>query len=123
MKKLAFVLGILVLGSSASPAPADPGLGNRMHQWLKRDLAVHPATAYACTLAYWHHPLFSFSSGSGASPAMRPLWRLLYQAHADVVLNGHSHNYQRWKPQAPGGKLDIQHGIREFVVGTGGASK
>jgi hypothetical protein len=110
-------------GCGAPSDPANPGLGNRMHEWLKRDLTVHPATAYACTLAYWHHPLFSFSSGSGASPAMRPLWRLLYRAHADLVLNGHSHNYQRWKPQAPGGKLDIQRGIREFVVGTGGASK
>jgi len=110
-------------GCGAPSDPANPGLGNKMHEWLKQDLSDHPASAYACTLAYWHHPLFSFSSGSGESPAMRPLWRLLYRAHADVVVNGHSHNYQRWRPQAPGGAFAPGHGIREFVVGTGGASK
>jgi hypothetical protein len=51
------------------------------------------------------------------------LWRLLYRAHADVVLNGHSHNYQRWRPLTPSGRRDPSEGIREFVVGTGGASR
>jgi hypothetical protein len=51
-----------------------------------------------------------------------PLWRLLHAARADVVLNGHSHNYQRWAPMDPSGDLDLETGIREFVVGTGGAS-
>jgi acid phosphatase type 7 len=102
--------------------PTDPGVGERMWRWLRRDLAVHPDSDYTCTLAYFHHPLFSFSSGSGASPAVRPLWRLLYDAEADVVLNGHSHNYQRWRPLTPGGEPSAR-GIREFVVGTGGASR
>jgi len=110
-------------GCGPPPDPSQPGLRNRMHDWLKQDLSAHPQADYACTLAYWHHPLFSFSSASGASPAMRPLWRLLYRAQADIVVNGHSHNYQRWRPQAPGGALDTNRGIREFVVGTGGASK
>ena len=59
-------------GYGAPSDPANPGLGDRMHEWLKQDLAAHPGSGYACTLAYWHHPLFSFSSGSGASPGMRP---------------------------------------------------
>jgi hypothetical protein len=103
--------------------PANPGPGNRMYDWLAQDLAEHPQTTYPCTLAFWHHPLFSFSTASGPSSAVRPLWRLLYGAQADVVLNGHSHNYQRWRPMTPGGRRDPAHGIREFVVGTGGGSK
>jgi hypothetical protein len=92
-----------------------------MYAWLAADLAAHPDSAYPCTLAYWHHPRFSFSTGSGASAAVAPLWELLYAARADVVLNGHSHNYQRWRPQDPAGEAD-RDGIRQFVVGTGGRS-
>jgi acid phosphatase type 7 len=39
-----------------------------------------------------------------------------------VVLNGHDHHYERFAPQSPSGTLDTAKGIREFVVGTGGAS-
>ena len=109
-------------GCDAAADPANPGTGERMYAWLKADLAAHPNSSYACTLAYWHHPLFSFSTGSGASQAVEPLWQLLYRARADLVLNGHSHNYERWKPQDPDGTYDADRGIREFIVGTGGAS-
>jgi hypothetical protein len=54
---------------------------------------------------------------------VRPLWDLLYAARADVVLNGHSHNYQRWKPQDPAKRADPDRGLRQFVVGTGGSFK
>jgi hypothetical protein len=93
-----------------------------MWTWLRNDLRRHPNSEYRCTLAFWHHPLFSFTSASGASPAVRPLWDLLDRGGADVVLNGHSHNYQRWAPQTPAGQADPE-GIRQFVVGTGGASR
>jgi len=108
-------------GCGRPPDPNDVGPGNLMFRWLRRDLAAHPNAEYPCTLAYWHHPLFSFSTESGPSPAVRPLWRVLSRAGVDVVLNGHSHNYQRWAPQTPGGHASST-GIREFVVGTGGAS-
>ncbi len=109
-------------GCDEAGDPANPGTGERMYAWLQADLAAHPSEDYPCTLAYWHHPLFSFSTGSGATQAVKPLWDLLYAAGADIVLNGHSHNYQRWKPQDPDGNLDRAGGIREFVVGTGGRS-
>jgi hypothetical protein len=109
-------------GCGPAADPSSPGPGNRMYRWLRRDLRRHPESEYPCTLAFWHHPLFSISSASGASPAVRPLWRLLYRARADVVLNGHSHNYQRWRPMAPNGSRRPRRGIREFIVGTGGAS-
>ncbi len=51
---------------------------------------------------------------------MKPLWDTLYKAGADVVINGHDHDYERFAPQDPDGKLDTDHGIREFVVGSGG---
>jgi len=110
-------------GCGPAPRGAEPSAGNQMYRWLKHDLATHPNKEYPCTLAYWHHPLFSFSTGSGATPAVRPLWDLLYDSHADVVLNGHSHNYQRWKPQDPDQTADHDRGIRQFVVGTGGSFK
>ena len=37
------------------------------------------------------------------------------------MLGGHAHNYERFAPQNPAGKLDTARGIRQFVVGTGGA--
>jgi hypothetical protein len=86
-------------------------------KWLKQDLAQHPA---ACTLAYFHKPLFSSGLAHGADPEVKPLWDILYRAGADVVINGHDHDYERFAPQDPDGKADPQQGIREFVVGSGG---
>jgi acid phosphatase type 7 len=92
--------------------------GSPQETWLGSDLARHPTQ---CTLAYFHHPLFSSTPGT-ATPEVQPLWRALYDAGADVVLNGHAHNYQRFAPQTPSGAADPVRGIREFVVGTGGNS-
>jgi len=86
-------------------------------KWLQQDLAQHPA---ACTLAYFHRPLFSSGLAHGADPELKPLWEILYHAGADVVINGHDHDYERFAPQDPDGKADPDHGIREFVVGSGG---
>jgi hypothetical protein len=86
-------------------------------KWLEKDLAEHPT---ACTLAYFHKPLFSSGQAHGNDPVVKPLWEILYHAGADVVVNGHDHHYERFASQDPDGKLDPQHGIREFVVGTGG---
>ena len=88
-----------------------------MLTWLKRDLAAHPAR---CTLAYFHRPLFS-SGQNGNDATMRPIWNVLYAANADVVLSGHDHVYERFARQTPSGEWSGR-GIREFVVGTGGAS-
>jgi acid phosphatase type 7 len=88
-------------------------------RWLRRDLASHPSR---CTLAYFHYPLFTSGQYRPGVPEVRPLWKVLYKAGADVVLNGHDHNYQRFAPQDPDGKADPERGIREFVVGTGGRS-
>lgn len=94
--------------------------GSAQVTWLKADLADHPN---ACTLAYWHHPRFSSKLSSGGNSSVKPFWDALYAANADVVLNGHIHNYERFAPQnSTGEKDDPARGIREFVVGTGGYS-
>src|SRR5687767_3220883 len=95
------------------------GAGSPQEQWLRSDLAAHPAL---CTLAYWHHPRFSSGSVHGSHPQLEPIWRALYEYRADVVLSGHEHNYERFAPQDSNGTLDWDRGIRQFVVGTGGRS-
>ena len=73
-----------------------------------------------CTLAIWHQPRFS-SGEHGNDASVAPFWDALQAAGADVVVNGHDHDYERFAPQDPSGQADPTHGIREFVVGTGGA--
>ena len=87
-------------------------------RWLEDDLAANDEKD--CTLAYFHHPLFSSGGEHGNTPRMKPIWEALYAAGADVVLSGHDHNYQRFAPQDSSGTWDSEQGIREFVVGTGG---
>jgi acid phosphatase type 7 len=92
--------------------------GSAQVRWLRADLAAHRSQ---CTLAYWHHPRFS-SGPHGNDLAVGPLWSALYAGGADLVLNGHDHDYERFAPQTPAGRADPRRGIREFVVGTGGRS-
>jgi Calcineurin-like phosphoesterase len=107
---------VVVLNSNCRFVPCRPG--SPQETWLRNDLALHRTK---CTLAYFHHPLFSSTAGT-ATPGVQPLWQDLYAAGADVVLNGHAHNYQRFAAQTPLGAADPKRGIREFVVGTGGNS-
>lgn len=86
-------------------------------QWLQADLNANPAT---CTVALWHRPLYSSTSGF-ATPAVQPLWQILYDGGADLVISGHAHNYERFAPQNAMGKVDQAKGLRQFIVGTGGA--
>ncbi len=93
------------------------GSGSPQEKWLRSDLAAHPV---ACTLAYWHKPLFSSGAKHGNDLEIKPLWQALYEANADVVVNGHDHDYERFASQNPDGVRDPARGIREFVAGTGG---
>lgn len=90
--------------------------GSAQEKWLRADLAAHKQK---CTLAYWHHPRWS-SGEHGNSTEMGDLWKALYEFDADLVLNGHDHNYERFAPQNPKAEADDKRGIVEFVVGTGG---
>lgn len=89
--------------------------GSPQNNWLEQDLA---SSTKRCILAFWHKPLFS-AGPHGSNASVRPLWDDLYAARADVILNGHDHNYQRFAPVTPAGAT-ASDGVREFVVGTGG---
>ena len=93
-------------------------VGSPQETWLRADLAAHPNM---CTLAYWHEPLFT-SGGALVYKNFAPIWQALYDYGAEIILNGHDHDYERFAPQTPTGQLDNARGIREFVVGTGGNS-
>jgi acid phosphatase type 7 len=95
------------------------GNGSPQETWLKEDLANH---TNACIIAYGHHALFSSGvfKKHAVHPELKQLWQDLYAAHADLVLAGHEHSYERFAAQDPDGNVDPEHGIREIVVGTGG---
>ena len=98
-----------------------PGVGgcsasSPQTQWLKADLAAHPNT---CTLAYFHRPYFSDKGGTVAK--VKQLFTALYNGGADVLLVGHQHIYERFRPQSPSGAA-ATNGVRQFIVGTGGRS-
>jgi acid phosphatase type 7 len=106
---------LIALNSNCKPV-GGCGASSSQGQWLKADLAAH---ANKCVLAYWHHPLFS--SGPAHTSSVKPFWDLLYAYHADIVLNGHEHFYERFGNQDPSGNF-TRPGLREFIVGTGGYS-
>jgi hypothetical protein len=94
----------------------DAAAGSEQELWLRNELRTYPAH---CILAFWHHPLFS-SGSEGNHPNMRDIFQALYEAGADVVINGHDHSYERFAPHDVQGRADPLRGIRVFIVGTGG---
>jgi len=97
------------------------GLGSQadvtaQEEWLRHDLGDHHPL---CTIAYWHRPLYS-SGTYGPTSQVRRLWRILYDGGADLILNGHEHDYERFLPQTPDGVVDSVRGIAQIVAGTGG---
>jgi hypothetical protein len=104
-----------------APGVGGCGAGSEQEKWLKKDLEEHPKS---CIVAYGHHALYSSGllKRHAIHPELRDLWRDLYAAHADLMLTGHEHSYERFAAQDPDGHLDPRNGIREIVVGTGGRS-
>jgi hypothetical protein len=90
--------------------------GTPQYEWLVDDLA---AMSERCSIAFYHHATFS-DGQHGNTPNALGFWRAMDAAGVDVVLAGHDHTYQRFVPQRADGTEDPQ-GIRQFVVGTGGA--
>jgi len=95
------------------------GSGSPEETFLKSDLA---ANAGKHIIAIWHIPSFSSGGAHGNNGSYVAWWNDLYAAHADIVLDGHDHDYERFALQSPTGASD-PNGIREFVVGTGGAGQ
>lgn len=91
--------------------------GSAQMTWLRSELS---SNSTRCALAYFHRPLFS-SGFHGDQIQMREMWRTLYEFGVDVVISAHEHNYERFAPQDFNGRFDPAQGIRQFIVGTGGA--
>ncbi len=85
-------------------------------KWLREDLLSHPAR---CTIAYWHHPLFT-SGRRGNNLKMKAAWQMLQKSGAEIILSGHDHHYERFAPQDAEGVHNEKQGLRELLVGTGG---
>jgi hypothetical protein len=85
--------------------------------WLKSDLAASTAP---CTIAYWHRPRFSSSTTTPSSTTYVAIWNALYAGGAEIVFNGHAHDYERFAPQTSSGAADSAKGLTEFIVGSGG---
>jgi PKD repeat protein len=95
--------------------------GSAQDSWLAADLA---ANTRPCILAMWHHPRFFSQASAPLAPPpgyTNPLWQRLYAARADLILNASMHHYERFARQRPDGTAD-PNGIRQIIVGTGGAS-
>lgn len=107
-----------MLNSNCTKVAGGCSAGSAQEQWLRANLAAHTSQ---CTVAYWHHPRFSSGSHHGRRTVSSAFWADLYQNGADLVMVGHEHNYERFAPQSPTGEADPNFGIRQFVVGTGGA--
>jgi len=104
-----------IVGLNSNCDKVQCGVGSEQERWLRADLTAHPRQ---CTLAFWHHP--RYSSGHDGSPTtMSSMWQALMDHQVEVVLVGHSHDYERFAPQNASGQA-VSNGIREFVVGTGG---
>jgi hypothetical protein len=86
-------------------------------RWLARELEAHPRR---CTIAVWHHPRFS-TGEHGPIAAVTPFWEALHPAGVELIVNGHDHSYERFVPLDAAGRRDADRGIRQIVVGTGGA--
>lgn len=112
------------------PKAATKFKGSPQERWLRADLA---ANANRCVLAYMHYPRWSSNlassytrtadpNDSAVSGLVASLWNDLYVGGAEVVLSGHTHNYERFHPMNAGGGRDDTFGVRQFDVGTGGVN-
>ena len=111
---------LLSLNSNCAAPPGGAGqcaAGSAQVEWLEEQMR---RAADACVLAYWHHPRFT-STPSYPTASVSPFWTVLDRYGAEVVLNGHAHNYERFAPQSATGAAEPD-GVRQIVVGTGGKS-
>lgn len=95
------------------------GAGSPEEIFIRDDLAANTGKH---VIAIWHIPAFSSGSAHGNDSSYGAWWQDLYAARAEIVINGHDHDYERFTLQSPSAKADL-NGIREFVVGTGGAGQ
>ena len=101
---------------------ANPNVPNRcaagspQERWLEAELAAHPG----CQIVATHHPRWSSDGTHGNDRQMQAFWQAAADAGVEVYLAGHAHDYERFAPMDGSGTASPT-GVREIVVGTGGA--
>lgn len=88
-------------------------------QWLRADLAAHPS---ACTLGLWHRP-YMYSVGGGVRGSEKDIWQPFIDAHAEMIINAHIHEYERFEPVDANLNTDKVNGMIEIIDGAGGAEQ
>lgn len=106
---------IIALNSNCGAIACGPS--SEQAAWLQQDLANSNDT---CSIAFWHIPRWNSGPAKNAH-WMSSFWDILYENDVDIVINGHDHHYERTGKVDPQGMPDDRQGIREFIVGTGGA--
>lgn len=94
--------------------------GPKQRAWALRALARSRAT---CKVVFFHHPIWSSGRGNstpGRKARQRAFVPILQGGGADLVLNGHVHNYERSRPLWSG-RVSRRRGITYVVTGGGGA--
>jgi len=109
----------VVLNTNCGSVPGGCRRGSAQERWLRADLAARHAD---CPVAMVHQPLFTSAATHPPATETRPLVQTLYNARVELLLAGHNHVYERFAQQTPAGRRDDSRGIREIVVGTGGAA-
>jgi hypothetical protein len=61
------------------------------------------------------------SASRARADDLATLFQVLYDARVTLLLSGHDHDYERLAPLGPSGAVEPGRGVRQFVVGTGGA--
>jgi hypothetical protein len=107
----------VVVVNSNCTAAGGCDVNSPQYRWLADDLQTK---SRPCTMAVWHHPRWS-SGHDGSNTFMHPIWQLFHASGGDLVLAGHSHDYERFAPLDGDGAVNATTGMRSFVVGTGGA--
>lgn len=110
-----FALGswqVIALNTVLEIGPGSPQL-----EWLRTELGSSPAH---CTVVYGHDPRFS-SGEHGSEEDLDHVWRVLHEFGVELLVSGHDHNYERFAPLSADAAPDPDHGVQQFVVGTGGA--
>ena len=100
---------IVAVDSGIDEKAADP----EMLAWLEKDLA---ATKAEWKLVAYHRPTFDIRD-SRATWGQKDLLPILERHGVDMVVNGHTHIYQRFVPIGPAGGKPIVH----VTAGGGGA--
>jgi hypothetical protein len=92
-------------------------------EWLRADLAEWSGKRHI--LAVWHTPLFaSVCEHNGKAMTwpwkLGPWWEVLQEHGAEFVTCGHVHRWERYPRMLRDGSRSAR-GVRQFIVGTGGA--